>query len=58
MIYIDMDMPKSCRDCRFVNIYDDFRCTAFPKDFDECCVDIEVFDDVRADICPLREVKE
>lgn len=61
-VMIDMEMPESCYDCRFV--FDKFDgnkhkpcCAAFyGKDLVEACKSKPF--EYRADFCPLKEIKE
>jgi len=57
MIAIDIEMPKSCYECRFkVGVY----CNLYSCLFDESHCNWawakESFKDKRQDICPLKEI--
>ena len=50
MIQIDMDMPKTCSDCR---LFHEEYCSA---SVNELCCDVDIFN-TKPDWCPLREAK-
>lgn len=57
MIQIDMEMPKSCRECRFCKVIESRNLQA--KGWKKCL--ITGFDDKLGKLeseCPLQEVKE
>lgn len=58
-VMIEMEMPKSCRECRFCRYddkYEEFYCYAnylIPSDVTE-----SVYEHIRRTQCPLHEVKD
>ena len=57
-IKIEMDMPKSCRECRFCRydcMYKEYYCYATLIPFD---VTESVYEHIRRTQCPLQEIKE
>lgn len=56
-VKIDMEMPKSCSECRF--LYDGCLCMADSYISDDT-LELKMYElkNTRADGCPLQEVKE
>lgn len=55
-IKIDMEMPKSCRECKLYKfLYKEF----WPRPIEVCCfTEKEISETERPNTCPLQEVKE
>lgn len=61
MILIDMETPGGCADCRFCDVFDDFRCTAMEPDREDAYMDLYVLEaeeSPKPDDCPIISTKE
>lgn len=55
-ILIDMKMPKSCAECRFNSVVEEFRCMALPREEERAYMDANVIDETKPEECPLLDV--